>query len=245
MVTRAIEPEETRGPKEPQAERRSLEPGELAKHPEQLHHREVPPDRGIEAELRRRNPTGRVLCLPPVEGFEKSGLMTNQEVRGYLEETFPEQHANNVTLDGVHYRDRFVGSEQAVELGHWQKEQVVEGLNIHHRDIVINPQSPEGNRDREALRDTIAHEVGHQVFREYLRAGDQADWRALSGDRPRPACVSDYAQTSEREDFAESYRAYVRDPEALRRVSSDKYDFLRDRVFAGREYRSAGDGPRR
>ena len=48
--------------------------------------------------------------------------------------------------------------------------------------------------------------------------------------------VSDYARTNQSEDFAESYAAYIRDPEGLAFQSQEKYDFMRDYVFGGREY---------
>ena len=49
--------------------------------------------------------------------------------------------------------------------------------------------------------------------------------------------VSDYAQTNEREDFAESYMTYVHDPGYLKATSPAKYMFMRQYAFKGREYR--------
>jgi hypothetical protein len=48
--------------------------------------------------------------------------------------------------------------------------------------------------------------------------------------------VSDYARTNEYEDFAETYRVYVYEPEVLRFYNPDKYEYMRQVVFDGREY---------
>jgi len=51
--------------------------------------------------------------------------------------------------------------------------------------------------------------------------------------------VSEYAKTNQFEDFAESYMTYIRDPETLLFASPEKYQFMRDEVFFGREYEPA------
>ena len=48
--------------------------------------------------------------------------------------------------------------------------------------------------------------------------------------------VSEYARTNQYEDFAESYKAYVRDPELLQFMNPEKYVFMRDEVCVGQEY---------
>ncbi len=53
--------------------------------------------------------------------------------------------------------------------------------------------------------------------------------------------VSEYAQKDEGEDFAESFSAYVNDPQNLMRTAPIKYLFLRDQVFKTVEYRLDGN----
>jgi hypothetical protein len=59
----------------------------------------------MEKQFREKTESQRVLGLPRVEGFEKSGVMTNDEVRDYLKDTFPERHVNNITTESVRYSD--------------------------------------------------------------------------------------------------------------------------------------------
>jgi Mlc titration factor MtfA (ptsG expression regulator) len=192
----------------------------------------------MEQRFREQTEPQRVLGLPRVEGFEKSGVSSNAEVRQYLLDTFPERHVNNITMESVRYRDEVVSGKEkdSVELGHRDKREVVPGTMVFNKEIVINRQTADGNPDPAELRNTLAHEVGHQVYDAYLPGEHQETWRALSGERPADQCVSPYAQTNPHEDFAESYMAYVRDPWDLKEASPDKYDFLRNKVFGGREY---------
>ena len=171
---------------------------------------------------------------PRVEGFESSGVMSNEEVKQYLK-TFPEMHVNNITMESVRYNDQYVGDNQAVELGHWENREVVEGLDVHDKNIVINRQSRYGCDDVQSMKETIAHEVGHHVFRVNLKKETdlKKDWEAISGDRPADKCVSEYARTSASEDFAESYLHYVLYPGDLQRINPEKHDFMKRHVFKG------------
>ncbi|GKT09141.1 hypothetical protein [Desulforhabdus sp. TSK] len=215
--------------------RRSQSP-ELRENIERAEMRDVPLGRRLEQGFRDDREHRRIFAAPQVEGFEKSGVVTNWEIRRYLEETFPDRHCNNITMESVRYSDQYVGDTKKVELGHWADTKPYPGMDIHNKDITINCQTRDGIMDREELKNTIAHEVGHQVHRAYLEPSHWTEWTMLSGDRPAEKCVSDYARQNAYEDFAESYMAYVRNPEALQDVSPEKYGFMRDRVFDGKEY---------
>lgn len=197
--------------------------------------KDVPAGKRIEQRFRDGREQHRVFCVPRVEGFEKSGLVTNEEVKKYLE-IFPERHCNSITMDSVKYSGEYISEKDKVELAHWEDTKPFPGMEIHHKDITINRQLPDGNVDVEVLKDSIAHEVGHQVHRVSLDRSDWNKWTMLSGDRPADKCVSDYARLNHQEDFAESYMAYVRNPESLLNVDPEKYNFMRDSVFDGREY---------
>ncbi len=199
--------------------------------------REIPVNRKIESRFREKTENRRVFAVPPVEGFEKSGVMSNREVKQYLENHFPEQHVNNITMESVRYNDRHITEKSMTELGHWEKKEPVKDIGFYNKEIVINRQARDGNVDAETMKDTIAHEVGHQTQREFLGQNELKEWEKISGKRPESECVSDYARTSPAEDFAESYRAYCRDPETLRKASPEKYAFMREKVFNGREYK--------
>ena len=86
------------------------------------------------------------------------------------------------------------------------------------------------------MLDTLTHEVGHNVHYnmriDNLELANQ--WAELH--QQDVGFVSDYARTNEFEDFAESYRAYVRQPQTLQLYSPIKYEFLRVNAFDGYEY---------
>ncbi len=219
-----------------------LRPREMERRPERTEYREVSKNREIEARFRDKVDRSRLLGLPRVEGFEKSGAMSNKEVREYLKNDFPEKHANNITMESIRYNDRMVPAGKGVEQGHWDKREVAPDTNVYNREIVVNQQSFRGNMDGTAMRETIAHEVGHQVHLGYMEKGDQQEWLRISGERPKDKCVSAYACSDYREDFAESYQHYVQNPELLKSVNPDKYNFMRDKVFEGREYDRKKEG---
>ena len=215
---------------------RRAHPGELQENIEQAEMKDVPVGRRLEQGFRDSREQRRIFAAPRVEGFEKSGVITNQEVRKYLEETFPDRHCNSVTMESVRYSDQYVGDTRKVELGHWSDTKPYPGMDIYNKDITINCQTRDGIVDRQELKSTIAHEVGHQVHKVYLEPTQWAEWTQLSGNRSAEKCVSEYARQDANEDFAETYMVYVRRPDALREVNPEKYSFMRDRVFDGREY---------
>ena len=102
-----------------------------------------------------------------------------------------------------------------------------------------------GNR-RHAIADltlfqaTIVHEVGHTIaFAERRRRQaecDRAFWPHGGRDRARGAPVTPYGLLSPFEDFAEAFLHYRHDGARMARVSHERYTWMRDRVFDGREF---------
>jgi hypothetical protein len=84
--------------------------------------------------------------------------------------------------------------------------------------------------------DTITHEVGHNVhYNMHIDNLELAtEWENLY--HQNAGFVTAYARTNEFEDFAESYRTYVFEPESLLLYSPVKYEFIRVEVFDGYEY---------
>lgn len=176
--------------------------------------------------------------LPEVRGFDRSGLMTDQEVKGYLAEALPPEHVSPESLTSIEYVDMYVpyqeGDVKGNILGSTQPNLFTESSKIE-----VYRQVPDGNLNRSEMEHTIAHEVGHSVYNDMgwvARTPRQLAWEELSANSTPNEYVSDYARTDVHEDFAESYATYVHDPEHLRDVSQDKYNFMRDQVFHGREY---------
>lgn len=213
-----------------------VRPRELERKPERKEYRDIPERKRMETQFREKTERKRVLGLPRVEGFDKSGVMTDKEVNGYFKDNFPERHVNNITMESVKYNDKYVGDKKETELGHWEKKEQGKDFDIYNKDIVINRQTKEGNISRERMENTLAHEVGHQTQNMYLKNSDHKKWEKLSGERLKNKCVSEYARTNSHEDFAESYKAYIHDPESLKKANPEKYNYMRDSVFSGREY---------
>lgn len=107
-------------------------------------------------------------------------------------------------------------------------------------------------------RETLIHEMAHAIAQKSFSDIDLSeDWLALSTWKQAPYTsitkktgiyrqefVSDYAMTQPREDFAESFTAYVYQPALLRNHNFGKYEFLRDRIFKGKEFSDPNNCPR-
>lgn len=106
-------------------------------------------------------------------------------------------------------------------------------------------------------RETIIHELAHSLTQQKLKGLDiSEEWLALSkwnkkeGSSSNAAkgadakdFVSEYAMTSPREDFAESFAAYVYEPQKLKKGQPQKYSFLKEKVFGNREFTDASNCP--
>ena len=213
-----------------------LKSQELSRYPEKSEYKSLTGARLLEGQLKEKAGDDRIFAPPPVAGFEKSGVMTNEEVRSHLAETFPDRHANSYTMDVVRYQDEYREQHHDITLAEWENRELVPNTEINQETITVYRQTPEGTPDAEALKDTLAHEVGHHVHLKYLGPEERRGWLSLSGERAPEQCVSDYARTNAYEDFAETYQGYTRRPEALQQINPDKYAFMRDGVFRGREY---------
>ena len=174
---------------------------------------------------------GSSLNLPEVQGFEQTGLTNSAEIKRYLGETFPPEHVDHASLPSVVYHDVYKPAQDGNFLGMTRYNQET---GVSH--IEIYRQQQEGNSNPADMTYTLAHEVGHNA---YWVSGEsvQRSWDKLSVASASDEYVTGYARTGVREDFAESYATYVLDPDLLSEVSQKKYDFMRNFIFSGREYR--------
>ncbi|MBM4466480.1 MAG: hypothetical protein FJ014_13155 [Chloroflexi bacterium] len=170
------------------------------------------------------------MLLIVVQGFEKSEILRNEDVAEYLSTELPEEHSDVRRIEEIDYTDEYIGDESTYVAGRC----ITDEYGVSR--IKINRQSPEGSHDAEGMKQTITHEVAHNVYYN-LEEGQRTEWREIYDNSARRQFVSAYAWTNEREDFAESYGAYVHDPERLKRRSLAKYKFMHHYVFKGREYR--------
>lgn len=73
---------------------------------------------------------------------------------------------------------------------------------------------------------------------EYITHDEGQIWAKLFGQTPPRSFVSQYSQTNQFEDFAESLVAYRLNPRQLFRSSPEKYSYLKTHIFGGIEYTS-------
>lgn len=80
----------------------------------------------------------------------------------------------------------------------------------------------------------FTHELGHRAARyNSMKFDESEEWKSLS---QATLPVSHYAKTNVAEDFAETYALYRINPLALMSISPAKYNFMKNKVFAGKEY---------
>ena len=99
--------------------------------------------------------------------------------------------------------------------------------------------------------ETVIHEIGHNMASELSYEGvDESDfwlklsdWKVLNKDfqnatpgEKRKNFISWYARANPWEDFAENFTAYILNPTLLQKVSNEKYNFMKEKIFAGVEY---------
>lgn len=78
---------------------------------------------------------------------------------------------------------------------------------------------------------TVIHELGHVLAG---KLDDSDAWKTLPESR-----VSKYAQTNPAEDFAESLTAYRIAPRRLKKISPERYEFIKTQVFSGLEFKTS------
>jgi len=84
-------------------------------------------------------------------------------------------------------------------------------------------------RTREDRISTIIHELGHILGTGH---DTSSEWKSMP-----PTRLSAYAQKNAAEDFAESFLAYRVAPLRLKRLHPERYNFIKDRIFSGLEFK--------
>lgn len=77
----------------------------------------------------------------------------------------------------------------------------------------------------------LCHEIGHYVF--YFIIGSVLKKQWVTELYPGSEHITEYASRNASEDFAESYAAYLIQPDELRRLLPKKHTFLLSKVFKG------------
>jgi len=165
-----------------------------------------------------------VNCIHNIYDFDASGVVTDEDVEAFIRDTLPLNHLDHCLR--IRYVDYVTDVRSTPAAGRFMP--VV-------RHISVYPVAG-GARTPQDIYGTLTHEIGHNVHYN-MRIDNLAlanEWKNLFNQDV--GFISAYARTNEFEDFAESYRAYVLDPESLLLYSPVKYEFMRVEVFEGYEY---------
>lgn len=120
---------------------------------------------------------------------------------------------------------------------------------------VFDPWNEETSAEK---RQALIHEIGHLLgFRENRDIGPE--WLAAAGWQVRPnaspnterdysnyvgsgkGAPSQYSQKSPAEDFAETVVAYRYNPQLLQKKSPSRYQYMKEKVFRGQEFKKDAD----
>lgn len=164
-----------------------------------------------------------------IKGFEQIDSIDNTDIAKYINETIPPDHLQ--ACPEIEYNPKSKIFDDPDCLGTF--DTLTNSIEI----------ASEGRFDSYGdMLDTLTHEIGHNEHArlEYISPQAFSKWDALYDDSMKNAdgfgFVSEYARTDRYEDFAESYKTYIRDPELLKFMSPEKYTFMKYNVFDGREY---------
>lgn len=166
-----------------------------------------------------------------ITGFERLSESDNTEIIGLLNDHVPVEHLKD--CPEIKY-----SPENSI----FQDNPTIKGFfrTDTHQIEIASRESFETIND---MAGTVAHEVGHNAFELLENNNPQASerWKEMYTEAWAESYagfgfVSEYAKTNPYEDFAESYRTYIEDPELLKFMNPAKYEFMKNIVFFGREY---------
>lgn len=143
-----------------------------------------------------------------LSGFDAESLpLDEDEVTRFLN-LLPKEHMRHVAR--VEYVDEYKRDEEGGGILGWNKPWV-EGLSR----IQIFREHPDGWENSWNCFDTLAHEIGHEVWRHGMDTSMRAQWEDLHEarrvrEKDAGRFVTPYARKDSREDFCESYAVYPR-----------------------------------
>ena len=159
-----------------------------------------------------------------VHQVEVSEFLPLSEMLNYINDNIPEKH-----LEGC--RNIRYEVDQRI----FENSENLAYIQTQNHDICLG--SSDRFLNKENLFEIVCHEIGHNVFQQFsdVMSPITEQWNGLH-NKSQGGVVSSYAQSSSVEDFALTYETYITDPEYLRMVNPEKYEFMRVHVFLGREY---------
>ena len=165
-----------------------------------------------------------------IDGFENSELFSNEKIADHLRHELPHTHLEG--CPSIRYQP------DHEHFNSWSGASVLGFFELDSHQIKIGPMERfDASYD---VLETVTHEVGHNVHFNLIQSSPETvgNWERLhqQSNISEEGFVSQYARTDAYEDFAETYKVYVHDPEFLQFVNPEKYDFMKNEIFYGREY---------
>ncbi len=166
-----------------------------------------------------------------ISNFESSGWASTEGVAGYLHETIPPTHLEGCSHiqyqpnpSELYPNARGTFDSQSREINVWTPSQQLQGM-----ENTVEP---------------LTHQVGYNAYeniRTYRpdiaeRWSEVHDQSSRQYEQDSSGFVSNRAITDKCEDFAETYTNYIHDPVKLKSHSQEKYEFMKQEIFSGREY---------
>lgn len=169
-----------------------------------------------------------------VSGFDEYSELSNQDVSNLINTLIPDGHLANCGSIICNPNDPT-----------WFEIPGTTGYHVEYVDgrpceiCLAGKEVLEGTGSSEL--EVLCHEIGHNAYNS-LNLLDQLRWADIHDDSMAIynetgfGFVSNYAHTNIFEDFAETYAVYMTNPDLLKFVSPEKYEFMQERVFVGIEY---------
>ena len=163
-----------------------------------------------------------------VSNFENSELASTAEICEYINKNIPSEHL--IGCPQIEYNP-----EASVFVN--ECPEALGAYDTRSGEIFINEHnSLEGSN---GMLETITHEIGHNAHANLEKEAPHLaeHWSKMYRESlvkdffVGDGFVSEYAKTSQYEDFAECYANYVRNPEALAFLCPEKYAFMDQYVF--------------
>ena len=170
---------------------------------------------------------------PEVSGFDENSELSNSEVETLIRDLIPAKNIENCPS---------ITCEPENLL--WNVYPDALGLYDTQTSEILLAGAENINETGTTELEVLLHEIGHNAYDSLLVSDPQraADWAELYDESlvvfeaTGFGFVSQYSHTDMFEDFAESYAEYVANPQLMQFLCPDKYNFMKEYVFEGREY---------
>lgn len=171
-------------------------------------------------QLRSRTQAEKIELNLKITDFAKQSMVPIEHIVAQINRV-PQFHLNKLT-EIVYDPERF--TPKILSDNPYDQSNAAKGVYIQsHRMIALFDFT-----DREELLHIIFHELGHHVYFIVIKQKLKMQW--LYDICKNDKHVSEYASRNAAEDFAESYAAFLLQPEKLKKIPL-KYNFMLNHIF--------------